>query len=234
MTGRDELRIEAKLDPLVRDLLARSPRMSFMQLCRLLESRSPEVPGIGTRNTAAHEAVRFRPWPRMGFPTSEVVALKHDEDFPDAPPTLRTTFMGLYGVDACVPSHMVDDIALREDGFEAVATFLDQFNHRAVSLLYRAWKKYRYPESFRADGSDVLSRSLLCMAGFADGDKPQRAGLPGVHMLAILGLLIQRTRTAKGLSGAIAVTVPRIDVKVEEFFPKTISGQANSIDNRHD
>ncbi|WP_150559687.1 type VI secretion system baseplate subunit TssG [Pandoraea bronchicola] len=196
--------------------------MSFMQLCRLLELRAPDVPGLGTQNSSAHEAVRFRPWPRMGFPSAEVVTVERDEDLPDAPPALRTTFMGLYGVDACVPSHMVDDIALREEGFEAVAAFLDQFNHRAVALLYRAWKKYRYPESFRAAGDDEHSRSLLCLAGFADGDKPRRAGLPGVRMLAILGLLIQRTRTAEGLAGAIAVTAPGVDVQVEAFFPKRI------------
>lgn len=222
MTARDL----PDLDPLVRDLLARAPHMSFMQLCRLLELRAPDTPGLGTGNTPTHESVRFRPWPRMGFPSAEVVAVERDEDLPDAPPTLRTTFMGLYGVDACVPSHMVDDIALREEGFEAVAAFLDQFNHRGVTLLYRAWKKYRYPESFRAAGNDEHSRNLLCLAGFADGDKPKRAGLPGVRMLAILGLLIQRTRTAEGLAGALAVTAPGVDIQVTEFFPKTIGAGA--------
>ncbi|MDM8359323.1 type VI secretion system baseplate subunit TssG [Pandoraea communis] len=219
MTARDI----PDLDPLVQDLLARAPHMSFMQLCRLLELRAPDMPGLGTRNSPAHEAVRFRPWPRMGFPTAEVVRVERDEDLPDAPPTLRTTFMGLYGVDAPTPSHMVDDIALREEGHEPVAAFLDQFNHRVVTLLYRAWKKYRYPESFRAGGDDEHSRSLLCLAGFANGDKPQRAGLPGVRMLAILGLMVQRTRTAEGLASTIAVVTPGVDVKVEEFYAKTIS-----------
>ncbi|WP_223272085.1 type VI secretion system lipoprotein TssJ [Pandoraea pnomenusa] len=33
--------------------------MSFMQLCRVLELRAPEMPEIGTRNTPEHDAVRF-------------------------------------------------------------------------------------------------------------------------------------------------------------------------------
>ncbi|AKC68539.1 type VI secretion system baseplate subunit TssG [Pandoraea oxalativorans] len=209
-------------DAWMKALLQRAPRMNFMQLCRLLELRAPWAPGIGTQNSPAHEAARFLPWPRMGFPAAEVVSVEQDEDLPNSPPVLRTTFMGLYGVDAFVPSHMIDDIALREEGHEAAAAFLDQFNHRAVTLLYRGWKKYRYAESFRAGGDDEHSRNLLCMAGFPDGDKPRRAGLPGVRMLAILGLLIQRSRTAEGLAGAMAVTVPGMDVKVREFFPKTI------------
>ncbi|MGF6853897.1 type VI secretion system baseplate subunit TssG [Paraburkholderia sp. CI3] len=211
------------LDPLVASLLARAPRMNFMQLCRLLELRMPRQPGFGTLDTPAHEPVRFRPRARTGFPAGEIAAVEFAAD-PDslvsaAAPTVRTTFMGLYGVDAAMPSHMIDEIVMREEGHEAVEAFLDQFNHRFVTLLYRAWKKYRYPESFRAGGRDAHSRNLLCLAGFGWGDKPQRAGLSDSRMLALLGLLIQRTRTPEGLAGVIALAVPGADVRVDEFFP---------------
>jgi type VI secretion system protein ImpH len=211
------------LEPLVAALLARAPRMNFMQLCRLLEVRVPALAGFGTRDTAGHEPVRFRPRARTGFPAGEIAAVEFDDDpdafGPPAPPTVRTTFMGLYGVDAAMPSHMIDEIVLREEGHEVVEAFLDQFNHRFVTLLYRAWKKYRYAESFRPGGSDAHSRNLLCLAGFGWGDKPQRAGLPDSRMLALLGLLIQRTRTPEGLAGVIALAVPGIEVRVDEFFP---------------
>ncbi|WP_233411903.1 type VI secretion system baseplate subunit TssG [Paraburkholderia kururiensis] len=222
------------LEPLVASLLARAPRMNFMQLCRLLEVRVPQAPGFGTRDSLEHERVRFRPRPRMGFPAGEISAVEFDDGSdtfgPDAPPTVRTTFMGLYGVDAAVPSHMIDEIVLREEGHEAVVAFLDQFNHRYVTLLYRAWKKYRYPESFRAGGSDAHSRNLLCLAGFGWGDKPQRAGLPDSRMLALLGLLIQHTRTPEGLAGVIALAVPGVEVRVDEFFPAvTRAGQPRPL-----
>lgn len=215
------------LDPLVASLLARAPRMNFMQLCRLLEVRIPGIsqetplraPGFGTRDTAEHEPVRFRPRPRTGFPAGEIASVEFDDERPDAPPTVRTTFMGLYGVDAAMPPHMIDEIVLREEGHEVVEAFLDQFNHRFVTLLYRAWKKYRYPESFRLGGSDAHSRNLLCLAGFGWGDKPQRAGLPDSRMLALLGLLIQHTRTPEGLAGVVALAVPGVGVRVDEFFP---------------
>ncbi|WP_322062864.1 type VI secretion system baseplate subunit TssG [Paraburkholderia sp. J63] len=211
------------IEPLVAALLARAPRMSFMQLCRLLELGAPDRPGFGTRDTAAHEPVRFGAWTRTGFPAGEVAAVEFDEAQdgygPPAPPTIRTTFMGLYGVDAAVPSHMIDDIVLREEGHEVVESFLDRFHHRFVTLLYRAWKKYRYPESFRPGGTDAHSRNLLCLVGFGWGDKPGRAGLPDVRMLALLGLLALKTRTPEGLAGVIALAVPGADVGVEEFFP---------------
>lgn len=215
------------VEPLVASLLARAPRMNFMQLCRLLERSTADQPGFGTRDTPAHEPVRFRSRPRVGFPAGEVAAVEtDDEDAPPSPwsgqrvpPAVRTTFMGLYGVDAIMPPHLIDDIVLREEGHEAVEAFLDQFDHRLVTLLYRAWKKYRYPESFLPGGSDAHSRHLLCLAGFGWGDKPGRAGLPDSRMLAFLGLLIQRTRTPEGLAGVIALTAPGVEVRVDEFFP---------------
>ncbi len=229
------------LDPLVASLLARAPKMNFMQLCRLLEIRMPgalrpegrplggaeapsgKLPGFGTRDTAEHEPVRFRPRPRIGFPAGEIASVEFDDGSGTlgsaARPTVRTTFMGLYGVDAAMPPHMIDEIVLREEGHEVVEAFLDQFNHRFVTLLYRAWKKYRYPESFRAGGTDAHSRNLLCLAGFGWGDKPQRAGLPDSRMLALLGLLVQHTRTPEGLAGVVALAVPGVGVRVDEFFP---------------
>ncbi|KVM75697.1 type VI secretion system baseplate subunit TssG [Burkholderia stagnalis] len=211
------------LDPLVASLLARAPRMNFMQLCRLLEVRVSDRPVFGTQNTVEREPVRFRPRPRLGFPASEVASVEFDDEWSDARPTVRTTFMGLYGVDAAMPSHMIDEIVQREEGHEAVEAFLDQFNHRFVTLLYRVWKKYRYPESFRPGGTDAHSRCLLSLAGFGWGDKPMRAGLPDSRMLALLGLLIQRTRTPEGLAGVVALAVPRVGVRVDEFWPVVTS-----------
>ncbi len=219
-----------KLDSLVASLLARAPQMNFMQLCRLLELGVPEWTGFATQDAVRHEPVRFRPRPRMGFPAGEVAAVEFDDDHPEAPPTVLTTFMGLYGVDATMPSHMVDEIALREEGHEAVQSFLDQFNHRYVALLYRAWKKYRYPEQFGSGGSDPHSRRLLCLGGLGWGDKPKRAGLPDSRMLALLGLLIQRTRTPEGLGGVVALAIPGVGVRIEEFFPVfTSTGKAKPL-----
>nr|WP_175958596.1 type VI secretion system baseplate subunit TssG [Burkholderia pyrrocinia] len=211
-------------------LFRRAPKMTFMQFCRLLEACAPERPGFGMCDTPEHEPVRFRPRPRLGFPAGEVAAVEFDDEHPDVPPTVRTTFLGLYGVDAAMPSHMIDEIVLREEGHEAVEAFLDPFNHRAATLLYRAWKKYRYPERFRAGGVDDYSQSLLCLAGFGWGDKPLRAGLPNSRMLVLLGLLIQRTRTSEGLAGVVALAAPGVDVRVDEFWAVTTStGRPTSL-----
>jgi type VI secretion system protein ImpH len=214
------------LGPLVKALLARAPHMNFFQLCQLLESHAPQRAGFGTRDTPDHEPVRFRPFPKVGFPAAEVAAVEFDDGTgalgAPLPPTVRTTFLGLYGVDAAMPSHLIDDVVLRREGHEPVMAFLDQFNHRFVTLLYRAWKKYRYAVGFRPGGTDERSRDLLCLSGFGIGNKVAQAGLPASRVLALLGLLNQRTRTAGGLASVVALVVPGAEVKVEEFHPTWI------------
>jgi type VI secretion system protein ImpH len=241
-----KLRDLSDLEPLVASLLARAPMMNFMQLCQLLEVRVPDRPGFGARDTAEHEPVRFRPRPRVGFPAGEVAGVEFDEGSAahgsPAPPTVRTTFMGLYGVDAAMPAHMIDDIVLRTEGHEALKAFLDQFNHRLTTLLYRAWKKYRYPVGFRPGGADLHSRRLLSLGGFGWGEKPSRAGLPDSRVLTLLGLLIQRTRTPEGLACVVALVVPGVDVRVDEFFPtlkgagkpRPLTSAGTADDARHD
>jgi type VI secretion system protein ImpH len=206
------------MTPLVRALLERAPQMNFFQLCQLLERLMPHGIGLGARDTPARETVRFRPYPKAGFPGTELAAVEFDHERPDRPPTIRTTFLGLYGVNAVMPPHLIDDIVLRREGHEQVMSFLDLFNHRIATLFYRSWRKYRYPSGFER-GDDATSLALLCLAGFGLGDKARGAGLPGARVLGLLGLLTQRTRTVEGLAGLVALALPSAGVKIDERFP---------------
>lgn len=206
------------MTPFIRALLARAPQMNFFQLCQLLETLMPQGMSLGASDTPAGESVRFRPYPKVGFPCSELASVEFNHERPDRPPTVRTTFLGLYGVNAVMPPHLIDDIVLRREGHEEVMSFLDLFNHRIATLFYRSWRKYRYPSGFER-GDDTTSRALLCLAGFGLGDKAAGAGLPGASVLGLLGLLTQRTRTVEGLAGVVALSLPGAGVKVEERFP---------------
>jgi type VI secretion system protein ImpH len=194
-------------------LLRKSPRLNFFQFCQLLERQG--TLGIGTLDTAAHEPVRFCSSPKLGFPGTELVSVESGT----VRPIVRTSFLGLYGVNAAMASHFIDDIALRRSGHEAVMAFLDMFNHRIATLLYRAWRKYRYVATWQIGASDEISRHLLCLAGFGIGDKAQSAGLSESRVLGLLGLLTQRTRTAEGLQGVIAIAVPGAGVLVDMWHP---------------
>lgn len=229
--------------PLLPALLAQATRMNFIRFCELLELCAPDAPSLGTTDSPAAEPVRFRSRAQLGFPGREIDAVGNDADNAAAPASVVTTFLGLYGVDARMPAYFVDEVAQNRDGAEPLAAFLDLFHHRIVTQFYRVARKYRYPVGFRRDGSDPVSRYLLSFAGFgfstptrvtgpgagrfvaADHDEHESASarrkLAEVadkrRLLSMLGLAMQKTRTAEGLAGVLRHAVPDATIEVEEF-----------------
>jgi type VI secretion system protein ImpH len=200
-------------------LLDDATRMNFFRFCELIELAAPDKPPLGTTDSPSTEPVRFRSRARIGFPNREIDAVEYDPDDPSAPPAVRTTFLGLYGVDARMPSYFVDEIAQNRDGAEPMSGFLDLFHHRVVTQYYRVWRKYRYPAGFRSGGTDEISRYLLSFAGLGIG-APEIAQAVGPRkLLSMLGLAGQRTRTAEGLTGVLQHAVPDARITVEEFYP---------------
>lgn len=132
--------------------------MNFFQFCRVLETLAE-----GSEEKAVESTVRFRRVKSLSFPSGEIASVEYDAEA-DLP-TVRTTFLGLYGVDAVLPDYFLNDIATHKDGSESLAAFLDIFNHRITTLFFQAWKKYRYPFLFQREGQDDLSRSLLHLIG---------------------------------------------------------------------
>jgi type VI secretion system protein ImpH len=64
---------------------------------------------MGSTSHPADDPVRFAPHPGMGFPASELKAVEYEDD-DSKPPVIRTTFMGMYGVDSPLPTAYLDDI----------------------------------------------------------------------------------------------------------------------------
>ncbi|MBB3262152.1 type VI secretion system protein ImpH [Paraburkholderia bannensis] len=221
-------------------LLGQASRMNFIRFCELLELAAPDMPPLGTTDSPAGEPVRFRSRAQLGFPGREIDAVRYDLDNPAGPPSVVTTFLGFYGVDARMPAYFVDEVAQNRDGAESLAAFLDLFHHRIITQYYRVARKYRYPVGFRRDGTDPVSRYLLSFAGFgfststrvdtssiaASDARPLTSGRQRLtevadkrRLLSMLGLAMQRTRTAEGLAGVLRHAVPDASIVVEEFHP---------------
>ncbi len=146
----------------------------FFQAVRLLHKLLPERTPIGKGGPPSRETVRFRAWVSLNFPPSAI----YDLTVPTALepiPVLTQAFMGLFGPSGILPRHYTElMIRLQRDskGPERflLRDWLDLFNHRLVSLFYRAWEKYRFVlpyerrEYERAD-PDLFTRSLLSLTG---------------------------------------------------------------------
>lgn len=219
MTAPDRPAISPTFPPLWPEILHHAPSMQFFRFCELLELGAPERPPLGATDTPADDPVRFRSRARLGFPGREIASVDVDPDDPAQPPTVRTTFLGLYGVDARMPSYFIDEVAQQFEGAEPLAAFLDLFHHRVVTQYYRIWRKYRYPAGFQRDGLDAISTYLLSFAGLGLGASGIGASVGTRKLLSMLGLVGQKTRTSEGLAGVLQHAVPDATITVEEFHP---------------
>lgn len=198
---------------LIAQLQDKLPYTQFYRFCQLLERSQPEAPALGSHWEVKHDPVRFRPHPGMGFPASEFKRLEIPEQA-HLPPTIRTTFMGLYGVESPLPTAYIDDITQRRDGHEAVSDFLDIFNHRLITQHYRIWRKYSYSATFAPGGTDKTSRYLLSLCGLGIKGCAQNIATPVSRFLALTGMMRLPTRTSEGIIALVQLLAPDTKARV--------------------
>ncbi|MDO6410081.1 type VI secretion system baseplate subunit TssG [Pantoea phytobeneficialis] len=186
-------------------------RLNFYRFCQLIEHLHRDNPPLGSTSHPGDDPVRLLPHPGMGFPASELKALEYGE----GPPVVRTTFLGLYGVDAPMPGVYLDDIAQRSEGHEGLQGFLDIFNHRVLTQFYRIWRKYSYPATFEAGGKDETSQSLLGLIGLGIPGTGKQIATPISRFLALLGVMRQPGRTAEGIAALVRLLAPQTSVQVQ-------------------
>jgi type VI secretion system protein ImpH len=199
-------------------------RANFYRFCQLLEQENPDAPKLGATSHPGDDPVRFRPWPGMGFPVS-TLKVETDEDHPTLPPTVRTTFLGMYGVDSPLPTSWLDDIAQRREGHEAVTSFLDIFSHRITTQYYRIWRKYA-PATFEAGGRDATSQCLLGLVGLGIPGTGA-GGNAGFRFSGLLGTMRLPTRNAEGIRALVSLLAPNTRAIITEPDPVKVH-----IDNR--
>ena len=197
-------------------------RMNFYRFCQQLEKRQPDKPLIGSTSHPSDDPVRFCPHPGMGFPSTELKKVEYDEEDESKPPLIRTTFMGLYGVDSPLPTTYLDDITQRREGHEALQGFLDIFSHRILTQFYRIWRKYSYPATFEPGGTDTISQSLLGLVGLGIPGTANHIATPVSRFLALLGVLRQPGKTQEGIQALVTLLAPETRVSVSPYCLRPI------------
>jgi type VI secretion system protein ImpH len=145
---------------LERRLFDRGYSFDFFQAVRLLHRLDPGRVGVGLGGPPRSEIVRFRAHISLSFPPSSI----HDLERPTSAlpvPAMTQAFIGLTGPNGVLPRHYTELLfRLKRDarGPEryALRDWFDIFNHRIVSLFYRAWEKYRFYIPYERAGSKGL------------------------------------------------------------------------------
>lgn len=146
----------------------------FFQAVRLLERLAPKSSPVGRAGVPEKEVVRFRAHLSLSFPPSSIYEIQPPSAVLPVP-AMTVAFMGLTGPSGILPQHYTE-LLLRQErdakGPEkgAIRAWFDLFNHRLISLFWRAWEKYRFYIRYERDqyirgGPDTFMQALFSLVG---------------------------------------------------------------------
>lgn len=179
-------------------------RFDFFQAVKLLEWGDPSRAPVGEGAEPGREPVRFKSAVGLSFPASDVAEVRRPPDEGGAA-EMTVNFMGLAGalgpVDAPTTEQVIER-AWRKD--TSSRDFLDIFNHRLVSLLYRIRKVHRVGQEGSVPGSDRLAAYLYSAFGLGTPGLRGRMQVKERALAFYAGLLGQQPRSASGLERLLA------------------------------
>jgi type VI secretion system protein ImpH len=217
-------------------LLNEPYRFDFFQAVRLLEralgaeTEDEEVADrypVGMDWPPDREAVRFRAQSGLSFSPSPITQIRQSQpdgrnDESPSRVDMWVSFLGLTGPGGVLPQHYTALLLrrVREKDF-ALRDFLDLFNHRLVSLFYRAWEKYRLPmvyerACFEEEEADPVTQALFALVGLGTARQRGRQDVEDETFLFYAGHFARQPRSAAALEGMLSDHF-ELPVTVEQF-----------------
>lgn len=207
--------------PLGEQLFEDAPRFDFFQAVYLLERWAPEKPRVGETAHTDAEPVRFDSDVRLDFPASDITRIAPPRSA-DAPAEMTVSFMSLAGHFGPLPDNIAELIMERaKDRDRAFKAFLDIFNHRLISLLYRIRKKHRIALSGARPEDTTVAQILWSLIGLGTPGLRGRMAVPDRAFLGYAGLMARQPRTAIGLQLALSLHF-RCPVRLEPLVGRWI------------
>ena len=217
-------------------------RFEFFQAVRLLElaarhyadsgeafARTPVAQGAPPNR----ESIRFRASASLAFRGADIdlidIANTISQEAEEAPAQqwqMRINIFGLFGSTGILPFHMSELVIKRlRQKDRALAEFLDVLNHRAASLYFQSWHKYRLPvvvERSRREGKgqlDLFSQMLASLTGLGTAELQNRLPLPDEALLGVGAQLARGTPSAPALARMLTHYF-ELPIQVEQFIPQ--------------
>jgi type VI secretion system protein ImpH len=221
-------------------------RFEFFQAVRLLQlayepgvgAEGSSVPLVGYDLPPQREPLRFLAYASASFPAAAVRRVEssqsldesiEQDDEPDLnqlPERMRlvVTFLGLTGPSGVMPQPFTTMLLqMVRSNERALEAFQDLFNHRLISLYYRAWEKHRPLISYERCRRQALNlshepvaRTLLGIAGLGLDAHSKRFDVHPESFVRFAGHFARRPRTATGLED-LSTAYFGVPVKVHQF-----------------
>jgi type VI secretion system protein ImpH len=184
---------------------------------RLLEQLYPERPRLGEGRRAGDDAVRLAQPPHLIFAPADIAALGSAHN---GSPRLEQYVFGVFGPNGALPLHLTEYAFERaaHRGDPGVSDFINAFQHRFISLFYRAWADGDPVVNLDRPSSDRFLRYVGALVGLASPTARASAPLASRAALGRAALFGQRTRSAEVLERALSDHFA-LQVRIRQFVP---------------
>ena len=215
---------------IIQDLAGAPYKYTFIQTVRLIQcsairSKSRTSNAVGLFTPPATEAIRFSVNQSLSFPAADIESIVD---------TINTTgeqrwdvdinFMGLTGSSGVLPHHYTETVLQRlKIKDSALKEFFDLFNHRTISLFYRASTKYNLAlnyEHSKAEAnkkSDHFTKVFLSLIGLGTAYLNNRLHIQDESLIHYSGLLSEQIKTSANLK-QILQNHFNVPIKIREFI----------------
>ncbi|MFB3893148.1 MAG: type VI secretion system baseplate subunit TssG [Phycisphaerae bacterium] len=197
--------------------LVESPySFDFFQAIRRLECARPDRPRVGHSFRLKDDPLRLGQEPSLAFAPS---TLSKCVPGSGGVPRLYVNFMGLLGPNGPMPLAVTEFVRDREHNHAdpTIARFLDVFNHRMISFLYRAWACNQQAVNYERGQGDRYAVYIGSMFGIGLDSLRRRDAVPDAAKLHYSGRLVCAARHAEGLQ-AVLQDYFGIQTRIEQFI----------------
>jgi type VI secretion system protein ImpH len=176
---------------------------SLFAALRVLEQTFAERPRLGESRKAGDDAVRLGHAPHLTFAPSDVAAFDLDDD---GTWRLEQHSFGVFGPNGALPLHLTEHAyeRRRHKDDATLVDFINMFQHRLISLFYRAWANSDPATSLDRPSSDRFVLYLSALAGFGQSAALARDAVPDYAKLYRIGNFASQARSADGLEAILA------------------------------
>jgi type VI secretion system protein ImpH len=210
-------------------LLKELYRYGFFQVMRFLECAYKDKARFGqSQRPGLEPPIRFGQEVSLTFETSTLSSFRLRKA--GLMPVLKQRFMGLFGTNGPMPSHLTEYIRERIHYHRdyTLAGFADMFHHRMICLFYRAWANTEPTVSFDRPESDRYSTYIGSLAGFGSNALRERDAMPDLAKFYYTGFLAGLSKPAEGLRALLADYF-RLTVSIEQFVGEWLDIQPSDL-----
>lgn len=134
---------------MIKQIISQASQIDFYKAVFIIENqlkkRGLDYRHVGYDSNPKQELIKFKATQKFGYPGNAITKLE-ETGYEDGMHrvNIQVSFMGLTGCAGALPQ-FYSELVMQRLRYKdtTMRDFYDMFNHRLISLYYRAWKKYK-------------------------------------------------------------------------------------------